>query len=96
MTNMRDHDTDYGIATVEVRAVNQAGVLLTAASACACRQEEADVTVDRCCPRSGKPSGPEHFGRSPERFDIEDIRAFQVHLAGTGISRPRSTRSCAR
>ena len=27
-----------------------------------------------------------HFGRSPDRLDVEDIRAFQVHLAGTGIS----------
>ena len=29
-----------------------------------------------------------HFGRSPDRLDVEDIRAFQVHLAGTGISWP--------
>ena len=27
-----------------------------------------------------------HFGRSPDRLDVEDIRAFQVHLAGTGIT----------
>ncbi len=30
----------------------------------------------------------QHFGRSPDRLDVEDIRAFQVHLAGTGISWP--------
>ena len=30
-----------------------------------------------------------HFGGgSPDRFDVEDIRAFQVYLAGTGISWP--------
>ncbi len=29
-----------------------------------------------------------HFGRSPDRLDVEDIRAVQVHLAGTGISWP--------
>ena len=27
-----------------------------------------------------------HFGRSPDRLDLEDVRAFQVHLASTGIS----------
>jgi len=26
------------------------------------------------------------FGRSPERLDIEDVRRFQVHLAGRGVS----------
>ena len=25
------------------------------------------------------------FGRSPDRLDLEDVRAFQVHLASTGI-----------
>jgi site-specific recombinase XerD len=29
-----------------------------------------------------------YFGRSPERLDIEDVRAFQVHLVSTGISWP--------
>ena len=29
-----------------------------------------------------------HLGRSPDRLDVEDIRACQVHLAGTGISWP--------
>ena len=29
-----------------------------------------------------------HFGMSPDRLDVEDIRAFQVHLAGMGISWP--------
>lgn len=29
-----------------------------------------------------------HFGRSPERLDLEDVRAFQVHLVATGISWP--------
>jgi len=27
-----------------------------------------------------------HFARSPERLDLEDVRAFQVHLVATGIS----------
>ena len=27
-----------------------------------------------------------YFGRSPERLDLEDVRAFQVHLVSTGIS----------
>ena len=26
------------------------------------------------------------FGRSPDRLDLEDVRAFQVHLVSTGIS----------
>jgi site-specific recombinase XerD len=29
-----------------------------------------------------------HFGRSPERLGVEDVRAFQVHLVATGISWP--------
>ena len=29
-----------------------------------------------------------HFGRSPDRLDLEDVRAFQVHLVSTGISWP--------
>jgi site-specific recombinase XerD len=29
-----------------------------------------------------------YFGRSPERLDLEDVRAFQVHLVATGISWP--------
>jgi len=27
-----------------------------------------------------------HFGRSPDRLGLEDVRAFQVHLVSTGIS----------
>jgi hypothetical protein len=27
-----------------------------------------------------------HFGRSPDRLDLEDIRAFQVFLVSGGIS----------
>ena len=27
-----------------------------------------------------------YFGRSPERLELEDVRAFQVHLVSTGIS----------
>ena len=27
-----------------------------------------------------------YFGRSPDRLELEDVRAFQVHLASTGIS----------
>ena len=29
-----------------------------------------------------------YFGRSPDRLDLEDVRAFQVHLVSTGISWP--------
>jgi site-specific recombinase XerD len=29
-----------------------------------------------------------HFGRSPDRLKLEDVRAFQVHLVATGISWP--------
>lgn len=29
-----------------------------------------------------------YFNRSPERLGLEDVRAFQVHLASTGISWP--------
>jgi integrase/recombinase XerD len=29
-----------------------------------------------------------HFGRSPDRLRLEDVRAFQVHLVATGISWP--------
>src|SRR6266851_2095952 len=27
-----------------------------------------------------------YFGRSPDRLDLEDVRAFQVHLVANGIS----------
>jgi integrase/recombinase XerD len=30
----------------------------------------------------------QYFGESPERLDLEDVRAFQVHLVSTGISWP--------
>jgi integrase/recombinase XerD len=30
-----------------------------------------------------------YFGRSPDRLELEDVRAFQVHLVSTGISWPR-------
>ena len=29
-----------------------------------------------------------YFGRSPDKLEIEDVRAFQVHLVSTGISWP--------
>jgi site-specific recombinase XerD len=29
-----------------------------------------------------------YFGRSPDKLELEDIRAFQVHLVSTGISWP--------
>src|ERR1700740_989247 len=29
-----------------------------------------------------------HFGRSPDRLGLEDVRAFQVHLVADGISWP--------
>jgi site-specific recombinase XerD len=29
-----------------------------------------------------------YFGRSPDRLDVEDVRAFQIHLVSTGISWP--------
>ena len=27
-----------------------------------------------------------YFGRSPDKLELEDVRAFQVHLVSTGIS----------
>ena len=30
-----------------------------------------------------------YFGRSPDQLELEDVRAFQVHLVSTGISWPR-------
>ena len=29
-----------------------------------------------------------HFNRSPDKLDLEDVRAYQVHLVGSGISWP--------
>lgn len=29
-----------------------------------------------------------HFGRSPDRLGLEDVRAFQVHLVANGVSWP--------
>jgi len=29
-----------------------------------------------------------YFGRSPDRLELEDVRAFQVHLVSIGISWP--------
>jgi hypothetical protein len=37
-----------------------------------------------------------YFGRSPERLDLEDVRAFQVHLVANGISWPALIRRFAR
>ena len=34
------------------------------------------------------PNLARYFGRSPDRLDLEDVRAFQVHLVSTGISWP--------
>jgi hypothetical protein len=33
-----------------------------------------------------------YFGRSPERLGLVDVRAFQVHLVGAGISWPSLNR----
>lgn len=27
-----------------------------------------------------------YFGRSPDQLDLEDVRAFQVHLVSTGMN----------
>ena len=32
------------------------------------------------------------FGRSPEKLDLEDVRAFQVHLVAGGMSWPALNR----
>ena len=29
-----------------------------------------------------------HFGRSPDRLGLEDVRSFQVHLVAQGVSWP--------
>ena len=31
---------------------------------------------------------PRHGRKSPERLELEDVRAFQVHLVSTGVSWP--------
>jgi integrase/recombinase XerD len=37
-----------------------------------------------------------YFGRSPDRLDLEDVRAFQLHLVANGISWPALNRTvCA-
>jgi hypothetical protein len=35
-----------------------------------------------------------YFGRSPDRLDLEDVHAFQVHLVSTGISNISGKREC--
>jgi integrase/recombinase XerD len=36
------------------------------------------------------------FGRSPDQLGVEAVRAYQIHLAGRGLSWPRLNRvSCA-
>jgi integrase/recombinase XerD len=37
-----------------------------------------------------------YFGKSPDRLELEDVRAFQVHLVSTGISWPALNRSSVR
>ena len=43
-----------------------------------------DATILRAC--GGKVS--RHFGCSPDRLGLEDVRAFQIHLVANGISWP--------
>ena len=51
-----------------------------------------DMTVRNLSPAtqrsyiSGVSKFSRHFGRSPEKLGIEDVRAFQVHLVSTGLS----------
>lgn len=45
------------------------------------------ATQRSCVPAVAKFS--RHFGRSPDRPGLEDVRAFQVHLVSTGISWPQ-------
>src|SRR5450756_2820660 len=35
-----------------------------------------------------------YFGRSPDQLELEDVRAFQVHLVSTGISWPGLNQIC--
>jgi integrase/recombinase XerD len=41
----------------------------------------------------------QYFGRSPDRLGLEDVRAYQVHLASKGVAwgslNPRSFARCA-
>jgi hypothetical protein len=32
-----------------------------------------------------------HFGRSPDRLNLEDVRAFQVHLVSIGVTLGEAT-----
>src|SRR6266581_7649117 len=58
----------------------------------ACRRVIEDMTVRNLSPAtqrsyiSGVVKFSRHFGLSPERLGLEDVRAFQVHLVSTGIS----------
>ena len=51
-----------------------------------------DMTVRNLSPATQRPyvsaiaKFSRYFGRSPDRLDLEDVRAFQVHLVSTGIS----------
>jgi integrase/recombinase XerD len=37
-----------------------------------------------------------HFGRSPDKLGLEDVRTFQVHLVSQGISWPALNQDCLR
>ena len=63
-----------------------------------CRMIE-DMTVRNLSPATQRPyihavqKFSRHFGRSPDRLDLEDVRTFQVCLVSSGISwapRPRA------
>ena len=58
------------------------------------RRMIADMTVRNMAPStqrsdiSAVSKLSRYSGKSPERLDLEDVRAYQVHLAATGISWP--------
>ena len=53
-----------------------------------------DMTVRNLSPATQRPyisavsKFSRYFGRSPAKLELEDVRAFQVHLVSTGISWP--------
>jgi integrase/recombinase XerD len=59
-----------------------------------CRRMIEDMTVRNLSPATQRSyitavsKLSQYFGRSPDRLELEDVRAFQVHLVSTGISWP--------
>jgi hypothetical protein len=59
-----------------------------------CRRTTDDMTIRNLCPAAQRSymhavaKFARFFGRSPERLDLETVRAFQAHLVAGGMSWP--------